>query len=81
MDKTTAEKLIKRRFNIFKNKLVDEYPEYRNKFDSIISKEYDNGTLWELLEGAENRLKKIIKSKSGANNLLASDYYKALLNI
>lgn len=75
---TKDQKLIKKRFNIFKTKLVDENPEYRKSFDKIISDAYDNNALWELLESAEKNLKSIIKKKAGINNLIITDYYKAL---
>lgn len=77
-NETKNQKLIKKRFNIFKTKLVDENPEYRKSFDKIISDAYDNNALWELLESAEKNLKSIIKKKAGINNLIISDYYKAL---
>lgn len=75
---TKNQKLIKKRFNIFKTKLVDENPEYRKSFDKIISDAYDSNTLWELLESAEKNLNLIIISKAGVNNLSVSDYYRAL---
>lgn len=78
-NETKEQKLIKKRFNIFKSKLVDENPEYRKSFDKIISEAYDNNNLWDLLERAEQNLNLIILSKYGVNNLTASDYYSALL--
>lgn len=78
MDKIEARKIITERFYLFKNKLVDEYPEYRKNFDDVISDAYDKDLLWNLLESAENKLKYIIDKKGGVNNLLGSDYYKAL---
>lgn len=77
-NETKEQKLIKKRFNIFKSKLVDENPEYRTSFDKIISEAYDNNQLWELLENAEKNLKSIIEKKAGINNLSVSDYYNAL---
>jgi hypothetical protein len=77
-NETREQNLIKKRFNIFKSKLVDENPEYRKSFDKIISDAYDNNSLWDLLENADKNLKSIIKKKAGINNLIISDYYKAL---
>jgi hypothetical protein len=78
MNQAQAQKLIVKRFNIFKTKLVDEYPEYRKSFDKIISDAYDKNLLWNLLENADNNLNIIIENKGGINNLFGSDYYKAL---
>jgi hypothetical protein len=80
MNQIEAQTLITERFNTFKSKLVDEYPEYRKSFDMIISEAYDNNCLWHLLERADNNLKELIKNKGGINNLFGSDYYKALCN-
>lgn len=78
-NETKEQKLIKKRFDIFKSKLVDENPEYRKSFDKIISEAYDNNNLWELLEGAEKNLNLIIEKRAGINNLRISDYYNALV--
>jgi hypothetical protein len=78
MNQEQAELLITERFYTFKNKLVDEYPEYKESFETIISDAYDNNCLWHLLEKADNNLKELIKNKGGIDNLLGKDYYNAL---
>jgi hypothetical protein len=78
MTQQTAEKTIRNWFWTFKEKLVDEYPEYHSSFDLIISKSSDYGLLWEVLEFAYRYLEVDVELKGGLDNLNATDYMAAL---
>lgn len=77
MDKITSEELIRFRFWNFHSKLVEEYPEYRLLFDTIVSNAQDNGLLWEVLEFAQLYLEADIEMY-GMYNLNVSNYIEAL---
>jgi hypothetical protein len=75
-----AKKNIEKWFQTFKEKLVDDFPEYRLTFDFLISDAYEKDLLYNVFETAYDNLIQIGAFKGGADNLRCSDYLKALEN-
>lgn len=65
-------------FWTFKNKLVNDFPEYRMTFDYIVGKSNDEGLLYEVMEFAFLHLEVEADKKGGENNLIVTDYIQAL---
>jgi hypothetical protein len=76
--KRQAEDHIKKLFWKFENKLVNEHPDQRPLFDSIVWEAYSSNRLWEVLNVAEDHLSKIEKDK-GIDNIGKKDFVNALL--
>jgi hypothetical protein len=77
MDKLKAETLIRNRFWNFHSKLVEDFPQYRLRFDYIVSESQDRGVLWEVLEFAQYHLEADIEIV-GFENISTSNYATAL---
>lgn len=73
-----SEKLIRKWFWTFGEKLTEEYPEYKPTFEYIVSNSHDNGLLWEVLEFAYRHLEVDSELKGGMDNLIVTDYLNAL---
>jgi hypothetical protein len=65
-------------FWLFKHKLVDDYPEYSKTFDYMIGSADENGVLYEVMEFAYRHLQVDTVLKGGEDNLMITDYLKAL---
>ena len=73
-----AKQNLEKWFYIFKEKLVDDYPEYRITFDYIITDTNEKDLLYRTFEAAFIRLEEIAKIKGGRNNLFIRDYLDSL---
>lgn len=69
---------IKNWFWSFKEKLVDEYPEYHSSFDKIVSVANRNEVVYEVFEFANRHLEVDAELKGGIDNLSPTDYMNAL---
>jgi hypothetical protein len=78
MTKEIAENNLHEWFWLFKHKLVDDYPEYSKTFDYMIGNANDNGVLYEVMEFAYRHLQVDTELKGGDDNLMITDYLKAL---
>jgi len=78
MTKEIAENNLHKWFWLFKHKLVDDYPEYSKTFDYMIGNADENGVLYEVMEFAYRYLQVDTVLKGGEDNLMITDYLKAL---
>jgi hypothetical protein len=78
MTKEIAENNLHEWFWLFKHKLVDDYPEYSKTFDHMIGSADENGVLYEVMEFAYRHLQVDTELKGGEDNLMITDYLKAL---
>jgi hypothetical protein len=78
MTKEIAENNLHKWFWLFKHKLIDDYPEYSKIFDYIVGNANDNGVLYEVMEFAYRYLQVDTELKGGEDNLMITDYLKAL---
>jgi hypothetical protein len=78
MTKEIAENNLHEWFWLFKHKLVDDYPEYSKTFDYMIGSADENGVLYEVMEFAYRHLQVDTVLKGGEDNLMITDYLKAL---
>jgi hypothetical protein len=78
MTKEIAENNLHEWFWLFKHKLVDDYPEYSKTFDYMIGSADENGVLYEVMEFAYRYLQVDTELKGGEDNLMITDYLKAL---
>jgi hypothetical protein len=78
MTKEIAENNLHEWFWLFKHKLVDDYPEYSKTFDYMIGNADENGVLYEVMEFAYRYLQVDTVLKGGEDNLMITDYLKAL---
>ena len=78
MTKEIAENNLHEWFWLFKHKLVDDYPEYSKTFDYMIGSADENGVLYEVMEFAYRHLQVDTELKGGDDNLMITDYLKAL---
>jgi hypothetical protein len=78
MTKEIAENNLHEWFWLFKHKLVDDYPEYSKTFDHMIGSADENGVLYEVMEFAYRYLQVDTELKGGEDNLMITDYLKAL---
>jgi hypothetical protein len=78
MTKEIAENNLHKWFWLFKHKLVDDYPEYSKTFDYMIGNADENGVLYEVMEFAYRYLQVDTVLKDGEDNLMITDYLKAL---
>jgi hypothetical protein len=78
MTKEIAENNLHKWFWLFKHKLVDDYPEYSKTFDYMIGSADENGVLYEVMEFAYRHLQVDTVLKGGEDNLMITDYLKAL---
>lgn len=73
-----AKQNLEKWFSIFKEKLVDDYPEYRITFDYLISDANDKNLLYYVFKIAFLKLTIIGERKGGMNNLFVRDYLDSL---
>jgi hypothetical protein len=78
MTKEIAENNLHEWFWLFKHKLVDDYPEYSETFDYMVGNANGNGVLYEVMEFAYRHLQVDTVLKNGEDNLMITDYLKAL---
>jgi hypothetical protein len=78
IDKQTANENIEKWFYTFKEKLVDDFPEYRKTFDSIIVEAYEKNLLYQMMETAYYRLTSLGENKGGFDYLFITDYINVL---
>ena len=78
MTKEIAENNLHKWFWLFKHKLIDDYPEYSKTFDYMIGNADENGVLYEVMEFAYRYLQVDTVLKGGEDNLMITDYLKAL---
>lgn len=78
MKQQIAEKNLQTWFWTFKEKMVDEYPEYHRTFDYIVKNADSNGVLFECMEFAYRYLEVESELKVGWDNLNISDYINAI---
>jgi hypothetical protein len=78
MEQQIAQENIEKWFFTYKEKLVDDFTEYQNTFDYLITAANDNGVLYNMLETSYGLLEDVALSKGGFNNLILTDYIKTL---
>jgi len=78
MTQQTAENNLHEWFWLFKHKLVDDYPEYSTTFDFIAANADEKRVLYEVMEFAYRHLQVEAELKGGEDNLIITDYLKAL---
>lgn len=78
--KSRREEELNKWFWTFKHKLVDEYPEYRIIFDTIVGRSDDNDTLYEVMELGYRYLEieRDIRRYNSIEELTVIDYVNAL---
>jgi hypothetical protein len=72
-----AKENIEKWFLVFKEKLVDDFTEYRITFDYLISEANDNGLLYNMFETSYQELENVATTKGGFDNLILTDYIKS----
>lgn len=75
MTQSQAEQSIRERFWKFHNELAANYQEF---FDTVVSDAQDHGTLWEVLEFADQYLQLRVDKKGSEVLLETRDYIEAL---
>jgi hypothetical protein len=78
MTNEVAESNLQKWFWIFKEKMVDEFPEYHGTFDYVVSTSDALGVLYEVMEFSYRHLEMDADERGGMNNLTISDYLKAI---
>lgn len=78
MKQQIAEKNLQTWFWTFKEKMVDECPEYHGTFDYIVKNADENGVLYEVMEFAYRYLEVESKSNGGWDTLNIKDYLDAI---
>jgi hypothetical protein len=78
VNKEIAKKNIEEWFITFKEKLVDDFSEYRITFDYLITIANEDGVLYNVLETAYAELEGKSLIKGGFGNLIVTDYIKSL---
>jgi hypothetical protein len=78
MTQQTAVNNLHEWFWLFKHKLVDDYPEYSKTFDYMVGNADENEVLYEVMEFAYRYLQVDTVLKGGEDNLMITDYLKAL---
>ena len=73
-----AESQLQNWFWAFKEKLVDEFPEYHRTFDYVVLNADNNGVLYEVMEFAYRYLEVESELKGGWDNLIVTDYIQAI---
>jgi hypothetical protein len=73
-----AKKNIEVWFTTFKEKLVDDFSEYRIMFDYLITFANEDGVLYNVLETSYAELEGKALTKGGFDNLIVTDYIKSL---
>jgi len=72
-----AKQNIEKWFLVFKEKLVDDFTEYRITFDYLIREANDNGLLYNMFETSYQELENVATTKGGFDNLIVTDYIKS----
>ena len=78
MTKEVAESNLQKWFWMFKEKMVDEFPEYHGTFDYVVSNSDENEVLYEVMEFAYRYLQVEVALRGGEDNLTITNYLKAL---
>jgi len=78
MTKEVAESNLQKWFWMFKEKMVDECPEYHGTFDYVVSNSDENEVLYEVMEFAYRHLEVDSELKGGWDNLIIADYLNAI---
>ena len=78
MTNEVAESNLQKWFWVFKDKMVDEFPEYHGTFDYIVSTSDELGVLYEVMEFAYRHLELDADERGGIDNLTISYYLNAI---
>jgi hypothetical protein len=78
MTKEVAESNLQKWFWMFKEKMVDEFPEYHGTFDYVVGNSDENEVLYEVMEFAYRHLEVDSELKGGWDNLIITDYLNAM---
>jgi hypothetical protein len=78
MIQKVAESKLQQWFWMFKEKMVDEFPEYHRTFDYVVGNSDENGVLYEVMEFSNRYLEVESELKGGWDNLIITDYLNAI---
>lgn len=78
MTQEVAESNLHKWFWTFKEKMVDEFPEYSGTFDYVVINSDECGVLYEVMEFAYRYLEVECELKGGFDNLNITDYLQAI---